>query len=196
MVSSVDGGSASDWVHTQAVQYAIAEVGAASLNCSTCVNQLRHHSNTKMLLVSRLIIGQERTVGGQLETASVWQEQEVAKTECYPVKHEVFLFLSTDTDCKSSQPFKDRFVRLCHVFNLNLEGVSSAPSCLAPVWLFGVKMTQNGAATANGTAKKGQVKELKIVIVGDGGCGKTSLLMVYAKGDFPEVRGASMSRNI
>lgn len=30
--------------------------------------------------------------------------------------------------------------------------------------------------------------ELKIVIVGDGGCGKTSLLMVYAKGDFPEVR--------
>ncbi|TFK13987.1 PR domain zinc finger protein 2 [Platysternon megacephalum] len=29
-------------------------------------------------------------------------------------------------------------------------------------------------------------KELKIVIVGDGGCGKTSLLMVYAKGAFPE----------
>lgn len=28
--------------------------------------------------------------------------------------------------------------------------------------------------------------ELKIVIVGDGGCGKTSLLMVFAKGDFPE----------
>ncbi|KAF1377507.1 hypothetical protein PFLUV_G00201510 [Perca fluviatilis] len=46
-------------------------------------------------------------------------------------------------------------------------------------------MTQNGAAgTANGTTKKGE--ELKIVIVGDGGCGKTSLLMVYAKGDFPE----------
>lgn len=46
-------------------------------------------------------------------------------------------------------------------------------------------MTQNGARTANGTAtKKGE--ELKIVIVGDGGCGKTSLLMVYAKGDFPE----------
>ncbi|KAM3874293.1 rho-related GTP-binding protein RhoF [Diretmus argenteus] len=39
-------------------------------------------------------------------------------------------------------------------------------------------MTQNGA-TKNG-------EELKIVIVGDGGCGKTSLLMVYAKGDFPE----------
>ncbi|KAM3937101.1 rho-related GTP-binding protein RhoF [Leptodactylus fuscus] len=29
-------------------------------------------------------------------------------------------------------------------------------------------------------------KEVKIVIVGDGGCGKTSLLMVYAKGSFPE----------
>lgn len=48
-------------------------------------------------------------------------------------------------------------------------------------------MTQNGAGTANGTATK-KVEELKIVIVGDGGCGKTSLLMVYAKGDFPEVR--------
>ncbi|NXH17376.1 RHOF protein, partial [Bucco capensis] len=29
-------------------------------------------------------------------------------------------------------------------------------------------------------------KEVKVVIVGDGGCGKTSLLMVYAKGYFPE----------
>ncbi|XP_066227117.1 rho-related GTP-binding protein RhoF [Saccopteryx leptura] len=29
-------------------------------------------------------------------------------------------------------------------------------------------------------------KELKIVIVGDGGCGKTSLLMVYSQGAFPE----------
>lgn len=52
-------------------------------------------------------------------------------------------------------------------------------------------MTQNGAGTGNGTTKKGE--ELKIVIVGDGGCGKTSLLMVYAKGDFPEVRRASTS---
>lgn len=56
-------------------------------------------------------------------------------------------------------------------------------------------MTQNRAAgTANGTTKKGE--ELKIVIVGDGGCGKTSLLMVYAKGDFPEVRKASMPCNV
>lgn len=45
-------------------------------------------------------------------------------------------------------------------------------------------MTQNGAAAGKGTKKPGE--ELKIVIVGDGGCGKTSLLMVYAKGDFPE----------
>uniref|UniRef100_A0A8C7X456 Ras homolog family member F n=1 Tax=Oryzias sinensis TaxID=183150 RepID=A0A8C7X456_9TELE len=29
-------------------------------------------------------------------------------------------------------------------------------------------------------------RELKIAIVGDGGCGKTSLLTVYAKGNFPE----------
>lgn len=43
-------------------------------------------------------------------------------------------------------------------------------------------MTQNGVG--KGSTKKGG--ELKIVIVGDGGCGKTSLLMVYAKGDFPE----------
>ncbi|XP_078277786.1 rho-related GTP-binding protein RhoF [Rhinoraja longicauda] len=37
---------------------------------------------------------------------------------------------------------------------------------------------RNSAATGG--------NELKIVIVGDGGCGKTSLLMVFAKGDFPE----------
>ncbi|KAI7793502.1 rho-related GTP-binding protein RhoF [Triplophysa rosa] len=43
-------------------------------------------------------------------------------------------------------------------------------------------MTQNRTIASNGTQKD----ELKIVIVGDGGCGKTSLLMVYAKGDFPE----------
>ncbi|AWP15238.1 putative rho-related GTP-binding protein RhoF [Scophthalmus maximus] len=45
-------------------------------------------------------------------------------------------------------------------------------------------MTQNGPGTGKGIAKQGE--ELKIVIVGDGGCGKTSLLLVYAKGDFPE----------
>ncbi|CAF99274.1 unnamed protein product, partial [Tetraodon nigroviridis] len=45
-------------------------------------------------------------------------------------------------------------------------------------------MTENGGGTVGGARKDG--RELKIVIVGDGGCGKTSLLMVYAKGDFPE----------
>ncbi|CAL8280933.1 rho-related GTP-binding protein RhoF isoform X1 [Gadus morhua] len=45
-------------------------------------------------------------------------------------------------------------------------------------------MAQNGAVASNETVKIHE--ELKIVIVGDGGCGKTSLLMVYAKGDFPE----------
>ncbi|KAB5543703.1 hypothetical protein PHYPO_G00082590 [Pangasianodon hypophthalmus] len=35
-------------------------------------------------------------------------------------------------------------------------------------------------------------RQLKIVIVGDGGCGKTSLLMVYAKGDFPETYAPSV----
>lgn len=45
-------------------------------------------------------------------------------------------------------------------------------------------MAQNGSVVPNGSSAKAD--ELKIVIVGDGGCGKTSLLMVYAKGDFPE----------
>ncbi|GAA6072047.1 rho-related GTP-binding protein RhoF, partial [Tachysurus ichikawai] len=44
-------------------------------------------------------------------------------------------------------------------------------------------MTQNRSANS---------QQLKIVIVGDGGCGKTSLLMVYAKGDFPETYAPSV----
>ncbi|XP_077675379.1 rho-related GTP-binding protein RhoD [Eretmochelys imbricata] len=32
-----------------------------------------------------------------------------------------------------------------------------------------------------------ELTEIKAVIVGDSGCGKTSLLMVFAKGDFPRV---------
>ncbi|XP_061468993.1 rho-related GTP-binding protein RhoD [Rhineura floridana] len=31
------------------------------------------------------------------------------------------------------------------------------------------------------------IMEIKIVVVGDGGCGKTSLLMVFARGQFPKV---------
>ncbi|XP_034284666.1 rho-related GTP-binding protein RhoF [Pantherophis guttatus] len=34
--------------------------------------------------------------------------------------------------------------------------------------------------------RKGSKTELKAVVVGDGGCGKTSLLLVHAKGAFPE----------
>lgn len=55
-------------------------------------------------------------------------------------------------------------------------------------------MTQNGVGAGKGSTKTGG--ELKIVIVGDGGCGKTSLLMVYAKGDFPEVSRAFMSCSV
>uniref|UniRef100_H3BGC5 Ras homolog family member F, filopodia associated n=2 Tax=Latimeria chalumnae TaxID=7897 RepID=H3BGC5_LATCH len=49
-------------------------------------------------------------------------------------------------------------------------------------------MAEQNSVTSNGKAKVKETgkKEVKIVIVGDGGCGKTSLLMVYAKGDFPE----------
>uniref|UniRef100_A0A6J0UGE8 Rho-related GTP-binding protein RhoF n=1 Tax=Pogona vitticeps TaxID=103695 RepID=A0A6J0UGE8_9SAUR len=43
---------------------------------------------------------------------------------------------------------------------------------------------QSPAPREEGVRKK--KKELKIVIVGDGGCGKTSLLRVYAEGTFPE----------
>ncbi|KAI1900747.1 hypothetical protein AGOR_G00053070 [Albula goreensis] len=45
-------------------------------------------------------------------------------------------------------------------------------------------MTHNGSVAGHSSGRRRE--ELKIVIVGDGGCGKTSLLMVYAKGDFPE----------
>ncbi|XP_076208770.1 rho-related GTP-binding protein RhoF isoform X2 [Aptenodytes patagonicus] len=42
-----------------------------------------------------------------------------------------------------------------------------------------------GGSRGSAAAPSGK-KEVKVVIVGDGGCGKTSLLMVYAKGAFPE----------
>uniref|UniRef100_A0A8C5RG52 Rho-related GTP-binding protein RhoF n=1 Tax=Laticauda laticaudata TaxID=8630 RepID=A0A8C5RG52_LATLA len=31
------------------------------------------------------------------------------------------------------------------------------------------------------------ITEIKLVVIGDGGCGKTSMLMVFAKGEFPKV---------
>ncbi|KAM5193066.1 rho-related GTP-binding protein RhoF [Mantella aurantiaca] len=43
----------------------------------------------------------------------------------------------------------------------------------------------NGTGEASKSRDKGR-RDVKMVIVGDGGCGKTSLLMVYAKGSFPE----------
>ncbi|XP_044294173.1 rho-related GTP-binding protein RhoD [Varanus komodoensis] len=40
----------------------------------------------------------------------------------------------------------------------------------------------------SGTKTKTEgIPEIKVVTVGDGGCGKTSLLMVFAKGEFPKV---------
>ncbi|KAJ6656638.1 hypothetical protein lerEdw1_003525 [Lerista edwardsae] len=49
----------------------------------------------------------------------------------------------------------------------------------------------NGAAPGGSpeeaeSGKKRKTAELKVVVVGDGGCGKTSLLLVYARGAFPE----------
>uniref|UniRef100_A0A8C2RNV6 Ras homolog family member D n=1 Tax=Capra hircus TaxID=9925 RepID=A0A8C2RNV6_CAPHI len=42
------------------------------------------------------------------------------------------------------------------------------------------------AAQASGEEAPGGARSVKVVLVGDGGCGKTSLLMVFAEGAFPE----------
>ncbi|KAM5248219.1 rho-related GTP-binding protein RhoD isoform 2-T2 [Ctenodactylus gundi] len=42
------------------------------------------------------------------------------------------------------------------------------------------------AAQANEVEAPSDVQKAKVVLVGDGGCGKTSLLMVFAAGNFPE----------
>lgn len=41
-----------------------------------------------------------------------------------------------------------------------------------------------------GDAAQAGTRAVKVVLVGDGGCGKTSLLMVFAAGAFPEVSTA------
>ncbi|XP_022362945.1 rho-related GTP-binding protein RhoD isoform X3 [Enhydra lutris kenyoni] len=42
------------------------------------------------------------------------------------------------------------------------------------------------AAQAAGAEAPPGARSVKVVLVGDGGCGKTSLLMVFAEGSFPE----------
>lgn len=44
-------------------------------------------------------------------------------------------------------------------------------------------------------AARAEREEVKVVLVGDGGCGKTSLLMVFAEGAFPEVSGSPSGRS-
>lgn len=36
-------------------------------------------------------------------------------------------------------------------------------------------------------------RSVKVVLVGDGGCGKTSLMMVFANGAFPEVSASPLA---
>ena len=47
--------------------------------------------------------------------------------------------------------------------------------------------TENSERITDSTAEKERLEKIKCVVVGDGGSGKTSLLTVYAKGEFPEV---------
>lgn len=51
-------------------------------------------------------------------------------------------------------------------------------------------LTATNAATASGnrTQPFGFGIRRKLVVVGDGACGKTSLLITFSKGYFPEVR--------
>jgi len=48
--------------------------------------------------------------------------------------------------------------------------------------------TDNSEQITDSIADKERLERIKCVVVGDGGSGKTSLLTVYAKGEFPEVK--------
>lgn len=48
------------------------------------------------------------------------------------------------------------------------------------------------AAQAAGAEAPPGARSVKVVLVGDGGCGKTSLLMVFAEGAFPEVSASPL----
>lgn len=49
------------------------------------------------------------------------------------------------------------------------------------------------AARAAGEEAPQGARPVKVVLVGDGGCGKTSLLMVFAEGNFPEVSAGALA---
>ena len=51
-----------------------------------------------------------------------------------------------------------------------------------------VTTSNNSERITDSVAEKERLEKIKCVVVGDGGCGKTSLLTVHAKGEFPEVR--------
>lgn len=48
------------------------------------------------------------------------------------------------------------------------------------------------ASQAAGEEAPHSGRSVKVVLVGDGGCGKTSLMMVFANGAFPEVSALTL----